>query len=347
VSKIKNARALEPIANKLRPLFQRAYDAETAYILILVVYEIMGIYDTLLLAPLVSSILAEYLEDSKPIQQLEQQAWQEVRQVHAQLREYTTTNAITARQVIEELDCFEAADALPMESGLVSLPNQYGKLTFALLALPKDSPDYPAFVGQFAVLDSNNEIDHFTFAPSLALWENECQKFLKIKPTRLWHSWDILANSYLVQDPEKASKAIDIFEFKHHLQRLEHYTMDWLQQRSAIRTTKSGKPIKPTYDAVSCILKVNGAPIEFEVGSIRAKVLKCFFKNGYAQPKQFSLEELYAKMYKKKVGYFTIVKSHKDALYGALDGINSRVSDETEFLVLKKSKISINPMHLK
>lgn len=349
MSKIKNARALELIADKLGPLFQRAYEAETVYIMILVAYEIIEVYDTTPLKPLIESIMGVYLEDIKLRIQLEKQAWQEVRQVHTQLREYTTTNAITARLVLEELDCFETTEALPMESGLVSLPGQFLKMKYALLSLPKDSPNYYEFIKQFAVLDKNQEIDHFTFAPNLELWDKECLRLAKIEPTRIWHNWDKLANAYLSQDPRKASETIDINQLKHNLQRLEIYTIDWIKQYNATHMTKFGKPSKPTYDSKSCVLKVNGVPIEFEKDCIRAKFLRCFFKKGAAVAQILSLEELYAKMHKKKVGYFKLEKSDKDALYDAFDDINLRVSNEAgiaSFLTLEKSKISIRPKYL-
>ncbi len=349
MSKIKNAQTFELIADKLRPLFQRAYETETVYIMILVAYEIIEVYDTTPLKPLIESIMGVYLEDIKLRIQLEKQAWQEVRQVHTQLREYATRNAITARLVLEELDCFETTEALPLESGLVSLPGQFLKMKFALLSLPKNTPNYPEFIKQFAILDKSQEIDHFTFAPSLELWDKECLRLAKIEPTRIWHNWDTIANAYLLQDPKKASETIDINQLKHHLQRLESYTIDWIKQYNATHMTKFGKPSKPTYDSKSCVLKVNGVPIEFEKGSIRAKFLRCFFKKGAAIAQILSLEDLHAKMYKKKIGYFKLEKNHKDALYNALDDINLRVSNEASipgFLTLKKSKVAIRSKYL-
>ncbi len=350
VSKTKSSHELESIADKLRLLFTRAYQAETAYVLTLVIYEIIGLYDLPFMAPLQAAVIALYSDDAKICNQLEVQTRQEIREVYEKIEVYAAEYDIQARDFREQLACFKAAENLPPELGLNSTPSQYKNIRFALFFLPKDSPNYHEFVGQFAKLLDKNEISQFTFVPTLDLWEKEKQRFEKMRSTTVWHSWDSIANAYLMHDPEKAAESISVPETKHHLHRLEDYTMAWFEKQKPSRAGTPKKQGCPTYKAAESILKINGVSIDFEPKSIRASLLKCFFKNGKAQDKKFSLEEIYAKANRKKIGHFTLERADKDAIYGARNGVNSVVLEKVgvnDFLVLEKSKISINPQYLK
>jgi len=217
------------------------------------------------------------------------------------------------------------------------------------------------FVKKFLEIDGNGNISRWKFSPSFYAWREERQRIEKLKGSRIWHSWDVIAEPYLIHNSydglvynlkkdgrelalvmlDDNKKALEYAikngfcdklhttlqlnpePFGYHLQELCNFAIEQLITEEEINTegTKK-KEYRVRYaPSVGHVIIDNSIVVDFKSGRFRRKFLKIKF----GRKKPISCLDMYNKIH--GTPYRSLGQREIKRIRGIYRGINSRFTD--------------------
>lgn len=104
-----------------------------------------------------------------------------------------------------------------------------------------------------------------------------------------------------------------------------------------------------SYDGLSGTVTVDGKQVKLRKDSFRANLLSLLFKNKTSLTKEWSWDELIAKIEGIDINDTQTLKANKNRFYTACDGLTKHIASKigvNDLLIFNKSTVQINPKYI-
>lgn len=220
----RNSNLFGLLLERLQGIYDRAIGTQSSKVFFLSVYEYIETFEnTDDLTPVWKEIVEMGKMENKPLNVLEEESFEEIRVVYREIQKYVDKNKILCPGVLSSLKEFQALEDGDMTSSSGPLRARGDKISYALMLLAEEKSNSNLnFCRKYGTVEDDGRVVEWHFSPSFIKWEEERKRMDRLKITRIWFSWDKLANFYIVYkdyekiqtDRIKSSKIFEIWDLK-------------------------------------------------------------------------------------------------------------------------------------
>ncbi len=368
---------------QLQEIFERAINANNRRSFFVALSEYLDLFDNEIeLKGVIDRIIETKRQNVENVEKLGNQVIEECREASKKIVDYVEKNKIENLGVRKELEDFKSAESGNLRHSSGPVKGRHSIVTFALMELANDPEGkHQSFINKFGDVNERNQVETWTFAPTLGLWRDEEDRLERMKLTKLWYSWDQLVLFYqiyaryenIAQDKFEKRHLMDMYslhkifeelkailegkseeetkpwtfrweDYKTHLQRLNSFVKRY-QPPIFVASPEDILLLGSPWTYEEGVFTINGLTARFEKNEFRARMLELLTRNDEARKKDWSWDEVYEEIEQHES---RDLKKDRQKIYDAAQRITERIAAKTgttEFLSYTINTVRINPKY--